>query len=133
MQLKTMSNILQPQLSKDLILLVLFVCYFDFGTLIPEPKLQVLEFFAGIGRIARFAHRTGYKARAFDITYDQEHKNRPRASTYTQRNKRSYMDINGAAGFALLSQDYPHLPLNGPFSKLNPELEGASLVLVLGV
>lgn len=90
-------------LAEDFIWLVIFVQFFDFGgageTL---ENIQVLELFSGVARVAKTATRCGYSSRAYDILYDRDHKRKFRFSTHNQRKKRSFMDLNGAAGIAFL-------------------------------
>lgn len=75
----------------------------DFGELNGEnhPGLDLIEFFSGVSRVARFAKRCGLHSRAYEIQFDHGRK-RFRWSTHNRQKKRSFMDINGEAGFVLL-------------------------------
>ncbi len=93
-----------PSWSKDFIWLVLFVSWFDFGDISHDNmELEVLELFSGVARVARFARRTGYRTRAFDICYDKTYKRGYKVSTHNGRKKRSFMDLNGEAGLVSLA------------------------------
>lgn len=78
--------------SKVIIFLVLLVSWMEDENNV-KSNFQVIEYFAGVGRIAQVAHRKGYQSVAFDLTYGEE-----RAARV---GKRSPMDINSNAGFAL--------------------------------
>lgn len=63
-------------------------------------SLEVVELFAGVGRIARLGSWMGFKARAFDLTYVPVKKPfRKKRNRYP----RSAMDLNGAAGLVFLA------------------------------
>lgn len=69
------------------LLLVLLVSWMD----LPKgEEFQVLEFFAGVGRIAAFAQLYGFKSGAIDITYGEKQ--------FKARGKRSPLDINSDSG-----------------------------------
>ena len=55
-----------------------------------DPPYAVVEYFAGVGRIAGLADYVGYKSAAFDIEYGDDFSKRT--------GKRSPMDINSNAG-----------------------------------
>ena len=74
------------------VLLVLLVSFLDLPTTGDEG--QVLEFFAGVGRIAALAKYCGYKSSALDIRYGEER--------YHKAGKRSPMDINSNSGLVWL-------------------------------
>lgn len=78
--------------SKVIIFLVLLVSWMEDENNV-KSNFQVIEYFAGVGRIAQVAHRKGYQSVAFDLTYGEE-----RAARV---GKRSPMDINSNAGFVL--------------------------------
>ena len=74
-----------------MILLVLLVSWLD----LPKgEEFQVIEYFAGVGRIAALSRYVGYKSAAVDITYDSEQ--------FKRSGKRSPMDINSDAGLVWL-------------------------------
>lgn len=58
-----------------------------------DNPYQVLEFFAGVGRVAALAKRCGFVAAAVDVEYGRE--------TGKRMGKRSPMDINSNAGLVL--------------------------------
>ena len=62
----------------------------------PQQPYEVLEFFSGHAKIARYAQINGYKSAAIDILYDEA---RPAARRY-RIDKRSPFDLNSEAGFA---------------------------------
>lgn len=63
------------------------------------PGLDVIEFFSGVGRIAKVAHGVGYEARAYDIDHDKPPQGE---STHSNLPKRSSFDLNGEAGVVFL-------------------------------
>ena len=75
------------------VLLVLLVSFLDLPIKFGDER-QVLEFFAGVGRIAALAKFCGYKSSALDIRYGEER--------YQKAGKRSPMDINSNAGLVWL-------------------------------
>ena len=86
--------------SEDFVLLVM-VAYWaapnmplDF-----DKPIQLIEYFAGVGRIAGLAHLMGYEARAVDIEYDHPSVG---MSHHSGLPKRSSFDFCGEAGFVLL-------------------------------
>ena len=60
----------------------------------PESPHQVIEFYAGVGRIAALAQYTGYKSVAVDLEYGK--------SLGLERGSRPPMDINSNAGLMWL-------------------------------
>ena len=56
--------------------------------------LEVVELFAGVGRIARLGSWMGYKSRAFDLNYVPLKRSFMKRGQY----RRPAMDINGSAG-----------------------------------
>lgn len=82
------------------LLVILLTSWLDF---LPESQeYDVIEFYAGVGRIARLSHGVGYRSAAYDVMYDlgccaevsEEHQNRIR--------KKKTMDLSTPAGFAFL-------------------------------
>ena len=61
--------------------------------------LDVIEFYSGVGRIAKSAVYMGLESRAYDIDHD---KPPPGESVHSKMPKRSSFDLNGEAGFLLL-------------------------------
>lgn len=68
--------------------LVLLVWWMDIPC--PSTDYQVLEFFAGVGRIASIAKVHGYHAVPIDLTYGEK--------VGKKLGKRSPMDLNSNAG-----------------------------------
>ena len=87
--------------SQDFIFLVLLASWMDCFDL-PwdhQPTLDVLEYFAGVSRVAKCAMLAGYQSRAFDIEFD----NPPEGeSSHSNLKKRSAFDFCGEAGFMFL-------------------------------
>ena len=65
----------------------------------PDEPYQVIEYFAGVGRIAAVAKYQGYKTAAVDLEYG---KDIPRKKK--RGNSRPPMDLNGSAGLMLLDK-----------------------------
>lgn len=64
-----------------------------------EPGLDLVEYFAGVGRIAKTAYALGYESRAYEIDYDVPPHGE---SSHSNMPKRSSFDLNGEAGFVSL-------------------------------
>lgn len=62
-------------------------------------SLELIEYFAGKGRIAKMAMRRGYPSRALDVQYTQP--KQPCIDSF--RKPRGSMDFNGDAGYVFLS------------------------------
>lgn len=57
----------QPEVFILAILLMSWQSFFSLGA---SNEYEVIEYFAGVGRIARMAAGNGYRAAAFDVVYD---------------------------------------------------------------
>ena len=79
-------------------LLILLVWWLDLPKCDAEPY-QVLEYFAGVGRIAAIAKLTGLQSAALDIAYGEHLGKR----MVMGKRKRSPMDLNSDAGLVLLA------------------------------
>ncbi len=80
--------------AKVVVLLVLLVWWLDLPKSGAENNpFEVLEFFAGVGRIAGISKYCGYKSAAVDLDYGR----------YSSVGSRSSMDINSDAGLVLLN------------------------------
>ena len=79
-------------LAQVIVLLVLLTWWHDFPA--QAKPFQVLEFFAGVARVASLAKFMGYCSAAVDINYGKEHG--------TNRGSRPPMDINSNAGLMCL-------------------------------
>ena len=75
------------------VLLILLVWWLQFDKFADSP-FQLLEFFAGKGRVARLGKRAGYRSAAVDILYGEE--------SAIRAGRRPPMDINSSAGLVLL-------------------------------
>ena len=84
--------------AQEFLYLVLLTCWMDGDKWACKSPIQVLEIFAGKGRISRMASWLGLEVRAVDITYM---KPRRRTSRHQRRKRRprSPMDFCGEAGF----------------------------------
>ena len=83
--------------TKDFILLILLCSWLSFAYPV-DPPFEVLDLFAGRGRISELACKLGCSAAAYDLKLDQEPRRRFRRKA--GREFRSPMDWNGEAGFA---------------------------------
>ena len=84
--------ILQDGSAKVVVLLVLLVWWLDIPKHHDAPY-QVIEYFAGVGRIAALAKLCGFTTAAVDIDYSREWGKR--------MCRRPPMDLNGNAGLVL--------------------------------
>ena len=78
--------------AKVALLLVLLISFLDLPKI--QEEYQVLEYFAGVGRVAALAKFCHYRSAALDIKYGEER--------FLQAKKRSPMDINSDAGLVRL-------------------------------
>ena len=81
-----------PALREVLIFLVLMVSWMEDPPEV-QTEYEVLEFFAGVGRIARLSQKVGMTSVAYDIDYGNARAKRS--------GKRSSMDLNSSAGLVL--------------------------------
>ena len=65
-----------------------------------EKPFDLIELYAGLARVSRLAEACGFHASAHDLTYDAAPEGQ---SQHTGKARRSAFDINGEAGFLLLS------------------------------
>ena len=84
------NQILNPEV---VVLLVLLTWWLDLPGR-DGPPYQVLEYCAGVGRVAAMAKFAGFKAAAIDIEYGK--------SLGKERGSRPPMDLNSNAGLMLL-------------------------------
>lgn len=80
-----------PLAAKVVLLLVLLVSFLD----VPKPpqQYQVIEYFAGVGRVAAMSKHLGFDSAAVDILYGK--------AGFGASGKRSPMDINSDSGLVL--------------------------------
>ncbi len=78
--------------SKVLILLALLVSWMDDEEFV-KKDFEVIEYFAGCGRIALLSHYVGYQSAAYDLDYG--------SFKATQSGRKNSMDLNSNAGFCL--------------------------------
>ena len=79
-----------------IILLVLLVSWMDDPSpeiAKPKQEIQVIEYFAGCGRIAYMAERVGYQSVGYDLDYGKK--------SASKSGKRNPLDLNSNAGFCL--------------------------------
>ena len=74
--------------------MILLVSWLDIPFSNTDGDYQVVEFFAGVGRVAALSKKYGYKSCALDISYGQDR--------FQSANKRSPLDINSDAGLVPL-------------------------------
>ena len=74
--------------------MIMLVSWLDMPVSNTDGDYQVLEFFAGVGRVAALSKKYGYRSCALDITYGQDR--------FASANKRSPLDINSDAGLVPL-------------------------------
>ena len=79
---------------QELLLCILLVSFTSYVDLQPKSPIELVEFFAGCGVVARTAESEGYRAVGLDILYDESKEQREVAG------KRSPFDLNSDAGFA---------------------------------
>lgn len=79
-------------------LLVLLTSMLSIEPLEQHSSLEVIEFFAGTGRLCRLATSMGIPSEAHDLSYDE-----------TKKHGKSAMDINDSAGYLFLSLILQHL------------------------
>lgn len=79
-------------------LLVLLTSMLHIEPLEQHSSLEVIEFFAGTGRLCRLAKSMGIPSEAHDLSYDE-----------TKKHGKSAMDINDSAGYLFLSLILQHL------------------------
>ena len=75
------------------VLLVILTSFLNVDSLRGRSPFQIIEYFAGVGRIAGFARYAGFRSAAVDLEIGRD-KARPRS--------RPPMDINSSAGLLLL-------------------------------
>ncbi len=99
---------------KAFILIILLLSWQSFFNLEESAEYQLLEYYAGIGRIARLASNFGYKAGAFDIVYDIPQVTQSWSSSAYLKGKmkkiqtgtKTAMDLTTTAGFVFLDSFY---------------------------
>ena len=103
----TLIKLICPTLiqAKVVVLLVLLVSWMEDPPNV-QQDYQVIEFFAGVGRIAGMAHHAGYQTAKYDLDYGTS---RSRAS-----GRSNPMNLNSDAGFVLAVK----LILRGKFNEL---------------
>lgn len=79
-------------------MIVLMCSWLSFVDVGNSKQYSCLEFFAGVGRIARLSHARGYEAACYDVLYDPL---RVEKTKHTSE-KKSCMDFSSDAGFVYL-------------------------------
>lgn len=104
------------EMSKAFIFIILLLHWQTFFDLSKSAEYDVVEYYAGVGRIARLSASCGLKAGVFDVNFDKAKitdawpdsptsKDRLRK---LQSKKQTAMDLTTAPGFALLG--FPSRP-----------------------
>ena len=88
------------------------MCWQSFFDLSTSCEYQIVEYYAGIARIARLGSAYGYRAGAFDVVYDHPQvteswpgsssPKRKRRVRTAQTGKKVGMDLTTSSGFLLL-------------------------------
>ena len=95
-------------LLKVFILTILLLSWQSFFDLDKSSQYDIVEYYAGIGRISRLGAAYGYTAGAFDVVYDfpefTESMPGPKKTKFRkyQTNKRCAMDLTTSSGFMFL-------------------------------
>lgn len=95
-------------LLKVFILTILLLSWQSFIDLDKSSQYDIVEYYAGIGRISRLGAAYGYTTGAFDVVYDfpefTESMPGPKKKKYRkhQTNKKTAMDLTTSSGFMLL-------------------------------
>ena len=81
----------------------------DFFDLNKSAEYDLLEYFAGVGRIAKLGSKYGYKTGAYDIGYDPPQgelgppsQSSKKRTKLPNMKKTSVMDLTSTTGFVLL-------------------------------
>lgn len=81
----------------------------DFFDLNKSAEYDLLEFFAGVGRIAKLGSKYGYKTGAYDVGYDLPQGEKGPSTRSSKKRKKlpnmtkpSAMDLTSTTGFVLL-------------------------------
>ena len=85
-------EIFNQTLTEVVVLLVLLTWWQNLDR--PDRPYEVIEFYAGVGRIAAFSKHVGMKSAAVDLEIGKD--------LGRKRGSRPPMDINGSAGLLLL-------------------------------
>ena len=92
--------------SQVIVFLVLLISWMEDPEVVNKKNIQVIEFFAGVGRIAQISEHMGYQSVAHDLEYGK--------GIAKRTGKRNSMDLNSNAGFVLAVK----LILRGSFNEL---------------
>ncbi len=116
-------------------MVILLTSWLDFVDLNESPEYDVIEFYAGVGRIARLSSGVGYRAAAYDVTYDlgccdteflEEHQN-----PILTEGKKKTMDLTTPAGFVFLRFAFSSYLFQFPWLNLFQFLLVSSLTTVV--
>ena len=86
---------------KDFVLLALLCAFLAQGPLRNQTTWEMVEYFSGLGRLSRLAAKAGFPTASFDLNMDAYYRRKKPRKTHPFPS-RSYMDMNGEAGFAFL-------------------------------
>lgn len=94
---------MQNSVAQDFVMLSVMCAFLVQGCLQGSETWEVVEFFAGKGRLSRLAAKVGFPVASFELELDNGVRTKKNKKKRQRRfPKRSYMDFNGEAGFALL-------------------------------
>lgn len=97
-----------PQIAEAFILLILLLSWQSFYNEDQSKEYQVVEYFAGVARIARMSSAFGYSACAFDVVFDdpkyyESFPTTPETKMKLKKTREtSAMDLTSCPGFTLL-------------------------------
>ena len=97
--------------TKVFILAILLLSWQSFLDLSQSSEYQVIEYYAGVARIARLSKGMGYRCAAYDVAYDtpaskKSAKSSPSSKPILQKTQgkgKSAMDLTTSAGFTPLN------------------------------
>lgn len=87
---------------------ILLISWQSFFDLDKSSQYDIVEYYAGVGRISRLGAAYGYTTAAFDVVYDfpefAESMPEPKKNKYRkyQSNKKTAMDLTTSPGFLFL-------------------------------
>ena len=87
------SIVLCPAASQVIIFMVLLISWMEDPAIVNKKDIQVIEYFAGVARIAQVSERRGYQSVAYDLDFGKR--------VSEKSGKRNPLDLNSNAGFVL--------------------------------
>lgn len=92
--------------TKVIILLVLLISWMEDPATVTKKEIKVIEFFAGVGRVAQLSEKLGLESVGYDLEYG--------VKQAKKTGRRNALDLNSNAGFILAVK----LILRGAFGDL---------------